>query len=183
MAGHLKASPPERYAEISQHLLRQAQAELAKGDILQASEKAWGATAHAVKSACQRLGWNHHAHDHLRLAISYLATEFSHDDLQYAFGYLSSIHTNYYEHQTGADDVRREVNRAAYFTTELAALPIDELRHNPIKASLPRIERDEQERRLRRLTRKTPHSHGPQLSPEEAALLPPVTPPADGSDD
>ena len=183
MAEHIQASPPERYAEISQHLLRQAQAELAKGDILQASEKAWGATAHAIKSACQRLGWNHHAHDHLRIAASYLATEFGRDDLQYAFGYLDGIHTNYYEHRTGADDVRREVNRAAYFIPELAALPIDKLLHNPVQASLPRIERDEQERRLRRLTRKTQYSHGPQYSPEEAAGLPPVTPtPPDDND-
>ena len=183
MAGHIPASPPERYAAISQHLLQQAQTELAKGNILQASEKAWGATAHAIKSACQRLDWNHHAHDHLRIAASYIATEFGHDDLRVAFGYLDGIHINYYEHRMGADDVRTQLDRAAYFTTELAALPVDELRHNPVRASLPRIERDEQERRLRRLTRKTQHSHGPQLSPEEAATLPPVTPPADGNDD
>ena len=184
MAEHIHASPPERYAAISQHLLRQAQTELAKGDLLQASEKAWGATAHAIKSACQRLGWNHHAHDHLRLAASYLATELGRDDLRVAFGYLDGIHINYYEHRMEADDVRTQVDRAAYFTTELTALPIDELRRNPIQASLPRIERDGQERRLRRLTRKTQYSHGPQYSPEEAAGLPPVTPtPPDDNDD
>ena len=155
MAGHIHASPPERYAAISQHLLRQAQTELAKGDILQASEKAWGATAHAIKSACQRLGWNHHAHDHLRLATSYLATEFGRDDLRVAFGYLDSIHFNYYKRQMGPDDARTQVDQAAYFARELAALPIDQLRHNPAQTSLPRIESDAQERRLRRLTRKT----------------------------
>ena len=184
MAGHIPASPPERYTAISQHLLRQAQAELAKGDILQASEKAWGATAHAIKSACQRLNWNHHAHDHLRIAASYIATEFGHDDLERAFGHLDSVHINYYEHRMEADNVRRLIDSAAYFTRELAALPIDQLRRNPVQASLPRIERDGQERRLRRLTRKTQYSHGRQYSPEEAATLPPVSPtPADGSDD
>ena len=176
MAGHIPASPPERYAEISQHLLRQAQAELAKGDILQASEKAWGATAHAIKSACQRLGWNHHAHHHLNAAASYITTELGRDDLRVVFGYLDGIHINYYEHRMEADDVRTQVDRAAYFATELAALPIDELLRNPVQASLPRIERDGQERRLRRLTRKTQYSHGPQYSPEEVAELPPVSP-------
>ena len=155
MAGHIHASPPERYAAISQHLLRQAQAELAKGDILQASKNARGATAHAVKSACQRLGWNHHAHDHLRIAASYLAAEFGRDDLRVAFGYLDGIHFNYYKHQMGADDVRTLIDQADYFTRKLAALPIDQLLRNPAPATLPRIERDGQERRLHRLTRKT----------------------------
>ena len=98
MSGHIQASPPERYEAISRHLLTQAQAELAKGDILQASEKAWGATAHAIKAVCQQLGWNHHAHDHLRIATSYIATELSRDDLRLAFGYLDIVHFNYYEH-------------------------------------------------------------------------------------
>ena len=155
MAGHIPASPPERYAEISQHLLRQAQAELAKGDILQASEKAWGATAHAIKSACQRLGWNHHAHHHLNAAANYIATEFGRSDLRLAFGYQEALHINWYEHQKEADLVRDEVNQAAYFITELAALHIDKLLNNPVQANLPRIERDGQKRRLRMLTLKT----------------------------
>ena len=176
MAGHIQASPPERYNEISRHLLRQAQVELAKGDILQASEKAWGATAHAIKSVCQRLGWNHHAHSHLRIAAGYIATEFGRDDLHIAFGYQDGIHTNYYEHQLGADYVRIQVDRAGYFIGELAGLPVDVLLVNPRRASLPRIEREGQERRLRRLTRKTGQSHGAEFSAAEAAELPPVMP-------
>ena len=81
MTDHLKASPPERYEEISRHLLEQAQEELDKGDILQASDKVWGATAHAVKAVCQRMDWNHHAHNHLRAAANYIASEFGRDDL------------------------------------------------------------------------------------------------------
>ena len=50
MTDHLRASPPQRYQEISQHLLEQARRELDQGDILQASEKVWGATAHAIKA-------------------------------------------------------------------------------------------------------------------------------------
>ena len=156
MSEHIEESPPERYAEISQHLLRQAQTELAKGNIPQASKKARGATAHAIKSACQRLGWNHQTHTHLRTAASYIATELGRDDIHYAFGYLDSMHINWCQPRKEADTVRIEVTQAAYFTTELAALPIDKLRHNPVQAKLPRIERDGQERRLRLLTLKTP---------------------------
>ena len=176
MSGHIQASPPDRYEAISRHLLTQSQAELAKGDILQASEKAWGATAHALKAVCQQLGWNHHAHDHLRIAARYVATEMGRNDLRVAFEHLDGIHLNYYEHQMEADDVRSQVGSAAYFTRELAALPLDNLRQNPVQAILTTIEREGQERRLRRLTRKTQYSHGPQLTPSEAASLPPVDP-------
>ena len=156
MAEPIEAATPENHAEISQRLLRQAQLELSKGNIPQASANARGATAHAIKSACQRLGWNHHTHTHLRNAASYIATELSRDDIQFAFGYLDSMHINWRQPRKEADTVRREVTQAAYFTTQLAALPIDKLRHNPVQAKLPRIERDGQERRLRLLTRKTP---------------------------
>ena len=42
--------------EASIHLLNQAQLELAADDIRQASEKAWGAAAQAVKAVCESRG-------------------------------------------------------------------------------------------------------------------------------
>ena len=174
MTGHLKASPPERYEEISRRLLEQAQEELDKGDILQASDKVWGATAHAVKAVCQRMGWNHHAHNHISAAANYVASALGRYDLMEAFGFLEAMHTNYYEHQKEADQVRLEVNRAAFFILEFAALPFSEL--PGVQSHLSPLERQGQERRLRMLTRKNQYSHGPQFSPEEAASLPPVWP-------
>ena len=174
MTQPLRASPPQRYDEISRHLLQQAQAELDKGDILQASDKVWGATAHAVKSVCQRMGWNHHAHNHISAAVNYIAAELNRDDLLSAFGYLEAMHTNYYEHQKEAYQVRVQVDNAGYFVRELASLPLDNLPGD--RSHLTPVERSGQERLLRMLTRKNPYSHGPQLSAEEAAALPPVTP-------
>ncbi len=179
MADHLKASPPERYEEISRHLLEQAQAELDKGDILQASDKVWGATAHAVKAVCQRMGWNHHAHNHLSAAVNYISAELSRDDLLNAFGFLESMHSNFYEHQKEAYQVRVQVDNAVFFTSELTVLPLDNLPSDRSHLSL--LEQQGQERLLRMLTRKNQYSHGPQFSAEEAAELPPVSLPiADG---
>ena len=174
MTDHLKASPPERYEEISRHLLEQAQEELDKGDILQASDKVWGSTAHAVKAVCQRMGWNHHAHNHLRAAANYVASGLRRDDLMEAFGFLEAMHANYYEHQKEADEVRIEIHRAAYFVREFAELPFAELPGD--QTHLSPLEQAGQERRFRMLTRKNQYSHGPQFSPEEAASLPPVEP-------
>ena len=172
MTEHLKASPPERYEEISRHLLEQAQEELDKGDILQASDKVWGATAHAVKAVCQRMGWNHHAHNHLRAAANYVAAEFGCDDIMSAYGYLDALHTNYYEHQLLAGEVRVGINNAKFFIRELAALPLNQIPANRSHLSL--LERQDQERRLRMLARKNQYSHGPQLEGDELDNLPPV---------
>ena len=179
MTDHLKASPPERYEEISRHLLEQAQEELDKGDILQASDKVWGATALAVKAVCQRMGWNHHAHNYLRAAANYVFAEFGRDDLTLAFGYLEALHANYYEHQWEASDIRIGIINATLVIRELSAAPLDNLPSD--RSHLSPLERQGQERCLRLLTRKNQYSHGPQLSTEEAVALPPVAPtPADG---
>ena len=172
MSDHLKASPPERYEEISRHLLRQAQEEFDRGDILQASDKVWGATAHALKAVCQRVGWNLHGHNHLSAAASCLASGLNRDDLMEAFGFLEAMHTNFYEHQREADQIRLEVNRAAFFINEFIALPIAELPGD--QSHLSSLEREGQERRFRMLTRRNQCSHGFQFSPDEAEQLPPV---------
>ena len=174
MTGHMRASPPERYDEISRHLLQQAQAELDKGDILQASDKVWGATAHAVKAVCQRMGWNHHAHNHISAAVNYIASGLGRDDLLNAYGYLDALHTNYYEHQKSAAEIRVGLSNASYFIRELGGLQLSELAAS--REHLSALEQKDQERFLRMLTRKNPYSHGPQLSAEEAAALPPVIP-------
>ncbi len=178
MTDHLKASPPERYEEISRHLLEQAREELEKGDILQASDKVCGATAHAVKAVCQRMGWNHHAHNHLSAAANYVSSGLNRYYLTEAYGFLEAMHTNYYEHQKEADQVRVEINRASFFNTrfirDLAALPFAEWPGD--QSHLSPLEQEGQERRLCMLTRRNRYSHGPQFSPEEAEALSPVKP-------
>ena len=49
----------ERYFQLSRWLLKHAQEQLDLGDTMQASEKAYGAVAHAVKACAELRGWNH----------------------------------------------------------------------------------------------------------------------------
>ena len=44
---------------MSRNFLEQAKIELSKGDGLQASEKVWGAVAHALKAIGVQRGWRH----------------------------------------------------------------------------------------------------------------------------
>ena len=59
----------------SRRLIIQADAELAAGDQIQASEKGWGAAAHAVKAVAQERGWRHDNHARLFGIANRLAAE------------------------------------------------------------------------------------------------------------
>ena len=49
--------------------------EFAAGDVLQASEKLWGAASHAVIAVAESRNWNHGSHRALKNAVFRLATE------------------------------------------------------------------------------------------------------------
>ena len=71
-------SPDEeavRNAGISAELLEKAWAELAAGDLLQASEKAWGAAAWAIKTVAERRRWFSEADWKLHRAVTVFAEE------------------------------------------------------------------------------------------------------------
>ena len=174
MTDHLRASPPQRYQEISQHLLAQARQELDQGDILQASEKVWGATAHAIKSVAQQRGWNHRWHNDLRDTANYIGFEYDRPDLRDMFRSLEGLHVNFYEHQLEASDVQDAIRGAEAFILAFTALRQEEPPGSQDHLSTP--ERTDQERRLRRLTTKTRNSHGDAFREDELANLPPVRP-------
>jgi hypothetical protein len=174
MSEHLRASPPQRYEEISQHLLEQARRELDQGDILQASEKVWGATAHAIKAVAQQRGWNHHAHNNLREAATYIGFEYNRQELRQLFGYLEAFHHNYYEHQRAEGDVRDAIDGAAVFVSEMSKLRREDTPDRQDHLSPSDV--TDQEARLRRLTTKTRYSHGDAYREDELENLPPVRP-------
>ncbi len=174
MTENLRASPPQRYEEISQYLLEQARQELDNNDILQASEKVWGATAHAIKAVAQQRGWNHRWHNDLRDAANYIGFERNRPDLRGLFRSLETLHVNYYEHQKEASEVQDGINAAQVYIREMAQLRREEPPSRQDHLSPTEIA--DQERRLRRLTTKTSRSHGDTYGGDELANLPPVRP-------
>ena len=170
----MRPSPPERYDAISQSLLEQAREELDRGDLLQASEKIWGAAAHAIKSVAQARGWNHRHHDHLRNAATFVAAERGDGLLRTRFALLNDLHGNFYEHQLSRDDVHFALTEADAFIQVIreartSGPPADQSHLSP-------EEEAEQARRLRNLTRRIRLPHGAEVGPEELADLPPIYP-------
>ena len=65
----MESSTPEsngpeinKYAELSQWCIEEADDYLRGGNNVQASEKGWGATAQALKAIAESRGWNHQNH-------------------------------------------------------------------------------------------------------------------------
>ncbi len=148
-----------RYASLSQHLIDESQFQLDSGDLIQASEKAWGAAAHAIKSVAQTRGWNHHRHDLLRDIVNHLAAEWERPDLIDLFSLAGDLHVNFYEHELDADEVQHRIDRVKTLVAELSA--IRDAPPRPFTARTP-----EQRRRILRLM----GSPGPP--PDDIARLP-----------
>ena len=100
------------YQQASEHFLAQARQELAAGDLPQASEKGWGATAQILKAVAEQRGWEHSRHRHHLVTVSRLRAETGDGDIRRLFNTASALHENFYENtmQTfevaeGLDDV------------------------------------------------------------------------------
>ncbi len=63
------------HTETSERFLRHAEDEFERGDLPQASEKAWGAVAHYVKSVAKQRGWPNRSHSDLSDIVVDLAQE------------------------------------------------------------------------------------------------------------
>lgn len=121
----------EKYAELSLRLLGQAQEEFDKGDRLQASEKAWGAAAHAMKAAAERRGWNHHNHGLLFAVAGQLSDDVGDPELRTLFHVASSMHQNFYEDWQPEGSVREGINQVRRLVELMEAL-----RAEPARASV-----------------------------------------------
>ena len=114
---------PVSYREAAHGLLAQADAELAAGDLRQASEKGWGAAAQMVKALAERRGWTHNTHRHLFIGVQDLAEDAGDPEIHRLFRSAHELHINFYEHWLRADVVRDHLSDVRQFVARLDALP------------------------------------------------------------
>ena len=86
------------YWEVSQELAREAEEELSKSDLRQASEKIWGSTALAVKAVAQMLdGAGLTSHGELWAYVDELSARLDRPELMRLWQMANSMHVNFYE--------------------------------------------------------------------------------------
>ena len=112
MTTAIEYNPPETYANTSRELIAQARIELDAGDLLQASEKAWGAAAAAIKSVAEMRGWQHYAHTLIRAAAWRISEEHNRPRVLELMAWAGDLHQNYYEYRLGPREVALGIARA-----------------------------------------------------------------------
>ncbi len=112
----------EKYLQTSRVFLRQAGEELEAGDLRQASEKAWGAAAQAVKAIAEQRGWEHYTHAHLFQHVDRFSAELDSAELGRLFRSANSLHVNFYEGDQTAVAVRGGIEDVRLFVGKLDAI-------------------------------------------------------------
>ena len=100
----------QKYREDSRALLARARTELASGDMRQASEKGWGATALMLKAIAEQREWDHERHRHFANAAGRLRSEMGNRDIVRFFQVAESLHVNFYEDQMRPTDIAESLN-------------------------------------------------------------------------
>ncbi len=114
------------HTEISDEFLRHSRVELAAGDLLQASEKAWGAVAHCINSISKQRGWPVGSHrkliDNARRLIRSEAESQEVDLLLLRLAAAQMLHKNFYEEYLSEDEVCERIENASQLVAVLKRL-------------------------------------------------------------
>ena len=86
----------QEHKQTARDFLIVSDSEFSAGDILQASEKLWGAASHAVMAYCQQRDWPYGNHRNLKVAARQLTEETGETIFREGFGAAEKFHTNYY---------------------------------------------------------------------------------------
>ncbi len=86
----------EEHARTARSFLEAADREFAAGDVLQGSEKLWGAASHAIMAIAQQRGWRFNSHGALKDAARLLSVEYNDMSIRDQFSIAEKFHGNFY---------------------------------------------------------------------------------------
>ena len=116
----------EEYKQTGRWLMDRAESEFSQGDLVQASEKAWGAAAQFLKALATQRGWAHETHQHLGQVADRLADETGNAEISNLFDRAESLHANFYKAHRGEASVRRGMDAMQVYLDILNAVPLPE---------------------------------------------------------
>ena len=115
------------HVQMSRTFLEHARAELDHGGRLQASEKIWGATSHALKAIAIQRGWRHRSNAAIFSIGQQLGREFGReDDFDLYLAQADTMHQNFYENHRNEFSIQLALAGIEKFLDEL-----DQVRQSP----------------------------------------------------
>ena len=120
----------DEHVQTAQEFLVKSDGYFAEGDVLQGSEKLWGAAAHAVMAVAQQRGWKYGNHYTSRETALRLADELEDERISLGLGVAEKFHANFYHEFM--EDSELDMNRplAKRFVARMLAL-VDEEQNQP----------------------------------------------------
>ena len=116
----------EEYKQTGRWFMDQAEWEFERGDLLQASEKMWGAAAQFLKALATQRGWGHESHYHLRQVAERLAEETGNNEIEDLFDAAEGLHANFYGAFSRESSVRRRMDKVRRLIDILESIPTPE---------------------------------------------------------
>lgn len=114
--------PVEKHKLISRDFFSKANDALVQDDLLQASEKLWGAEAHMVKAVAEVRGWQRGGHRDLFDLVNVLAEETGDPELRPLFHIANSLHSNFYEDWMTREWIEDSLGRVGNFLDNIEAV-------------------------------------------------------------
>ena len=102
-------SQTEKHTRLAEKLMRDASREIAAGELVQGSEKLWGAASQALKAYCASHRMPHGKYAQRRHAALELADERGDDSIRLAFKLAESCHVNFYNDWMEQEDLDSHV--------------------------------------------------------------------------
>ena len=100
----------QEHYQTAQDFIIDANREFAAGELVQGSEKLWGAASHAVMAVAQQRGWSYRSHRSLKNAAIQLSREQNDPTmLRPTFAVAEKFHRNFYHDDM--EDWERDADR------------------------------------------------------------------------
>ncbi len=112
-----------QFRQTADRFMLHAEAEFERGDLLQASEKAWNAAVQQLKALATLRGMSHNAHWELRMVARQIVDETEQERIGELFGLGEGLHSNFYEQWMPEAEVRARMNNMRELIDLLRSVP------------------------------------------------------------
>lgn len=110
------------HAQLALAWLTVSDEEFAEGRRMQASEKLWGAAAHAILAVIMDRGWRHGGHRDLIVTARRLAEESGSAILHEEFDVARQFHANFYQNFLDDDEIAENRSHVHQFVQRILIL-------------------------------------------------------------